>query len=431
MEIYLPAQDAVKVKIGADARIVFDIAPEYAARAKVSFVAPEAQFTPKQVETRSERDKLMFRVKLSVPPERVLPYIERVKTGIRGVGYVRLDDAIAWPEHLDRQSPRRGPAAADATSSRPNGTAKSGPSAARRQQPHPRRRPRRRSHPRLQAQQPPSRESRTRWSPPVSHPVRSMSRSRWHRSAASRTFTERPAPSTALTSISRSGRMVGLIGPDGVGKSSLMGLIAGAKKIQEGRSTCSAATWPTPGIARAVCPRIAYMPQGLGKNLYLELSVFENIDFFGRLFGLSSGRAPAAHRRAAGCDGPGAVPRPPRRQALGRHEAEARPVLRADPRSRPADPRRADHRRRSALAPQFWELIDRIRARRPGMSVLVSTAYMDEARAVRLAGGDGRRPSPRHRHACRAACELTGADNLEEAFIALLPEEKRAGTRNW
>ena len=105
MEIYLPAQDAVKAKIGADARIVFDIAPEYAARAKVSFVAPEAQFTPKTVETRSERDKLMFRVKLSVPPERVLPYIERVKTGIRGVGYVRLDDAVAWPEHLDRQLP--------------------------------------------------------------------------------------------------------------------------------------------------------------------------------------------------------------------------------------------------------------------------------------------------------------------------------------
>ena len=72
MEIYLPAQDAVKIKIGADARIVLDIAPEYAARGEGQFVAPEAQFTPKQVETRSERDKLMFRVKLSVPPERVL-----------------------------------------------------------------------------------------------------------------------------------------------------------------------------------------------------------------------------------------------------------------------------------------------------------------------------------------------------------------------
>jgi HlyD family secretion protein len=105
MEIYLPAQDAVKAKMGAEARIVLDVAPEYAARAKVSFVAPEAQFTPKQVETRSERDKLMFRVKLSVPPERILPFIERIKTGIRGVGYVRLDDSAAWPERLDRSLP--------------------------------------------------------------------------------------------------------------------------------------------------------------------------------------------------------------------------------------------------------------------------------------------------------------------------------------
>jgi HlyD family secretion protein len=105
MEIYLPAQDAVKTKIGADARIVLDVAPEYSARAKVTFVAPEAQFTPKQVETRSERDKLMFRVKLSVPPERILPVIERIKTGIRGVGYVRLDDSAAWPDRLDRPLP--------------------------------------------------------------------------------------------------------------------------------------------------------------------------------------------------------------------------------------------------------------------------------------------------------------------------------------
>ena len=109
MEIYLPAQDAVKTKLGADARIVLDILPEYAARAKVTFVAPEAQFTPKQVETRSERDKLMFRVKLSVPPERVLAVIERIKTGIRGVGYVRLDDSAAWPERLDRPFPGLNP----------------------------------------------------------------------------------------------------------------------------------------------------------------------------------------------------------------------------------------------------------------------------------------------------------------------------------
>ncbi|MDR3622327.1 MAG: efflux RND transporter periplasmic adaptor subunit [Paludisphaera borealis] len=110
MEIYLPAQDAVKAKLGAEARIVLDVAPEYAARAKVSFIAPEAQFTPKEVETRSERDKLMFRVKLSVPPERILPVIERIKTGIRGVGYVRLDDSAVWPERLDRPFPGAAPA---------------------------------------------------------------------------------------------------------------------------------------------------------------------------------------------------------------------------------------------------------------------------------------------------------------------------------
>ena len=126
MEIYLPAQDAVKVKIGADARIVFDIAPELAARAKVSFVAPEAQFTPKQVETRAERDKLMFRVKLTVPPERVLQYIERVKTGIRGIGYVRLDDSAEWPERLNRHLPEPSPPSAGITSTEP---AVSGPSA--------------------------------------------------------------------------------------------------------------------------------------------------------------------------------------------------------------------------------------------------------------------------------------------------------------
>jgi HlyD family secretion protein len=125
MEIYLPAQDAVKVKIGAEARIVFDIAPELAARAKVSFVAPEAQFTPKQVETRAERDKLMFRVKLTVPPERVLQYIERVKTGIRGIGYVRLDDSAEWPERLNRHLPQSSSPSAGITSPE---SAVSGPS---------------------------------------------------------------------------------------------------------------------------------------------------------------------------------------------------------------------------------------------------------------------------------------------------------------
>jgi HlyD family secretion protein len=107
MEMYLPAQEAARVRIGADARIVLDARPEYAAQAKVSYVSPEAQFTPKQVETRSERDKLMFRIKLQVPPELVLPYIERIKTGVRGMGYVRLDDTVVWPEFLERRFPSK------------------------------------------------------------------------------------------------------------------------------------------------------------------------------------------------------------------------------------------------------------------------------------------------------------------------------------
>lgn len=106
MEIYLPAQDAARCKIGADARIVLDIRPEYAALAKVSYVSPEAQFTPKQVETRSERDKLMFRVKLQVPNELLKPYIDRVKTGIRGMGYVRIDDTAEWPAYLEKRFPK-------------------------------------------------------------------------------------------------------------------------------------------------------------------------------------------------------------------------------------------------------------------------------------------------------------------------------------
>jgi HlyD family secretion protein len=73
--------------------------------ATVSFVSPEAQFTPKQVETRSEREKLMFRIKVNVPQELVIKHIEKVKTGVRGVAYVRLDDTVSWPASLDIRLP--------------------------------------------------------------------------------------------------------------------------------------------------------------------------------------------------------------------------------------------------------------------------------------------------------------------------------------
>ena len=103
MEIYLPSEQAASLKVGADARITVDFAPGRAAAGYVSFVSPEAQFTPKQVETKSERDKLMFRVKIQVPKEIVSAYVERIKTGIRGVGYVKIKDSAVWPSWLENR----------------------------------------------------------------------------------------------------------------------------------------------------------------------------------------------------------------------------------------------------------------------------------------------------------------------------------------
>lgn len=100
MEIFLPAQDAGKLKIGSEARIILDAYSDVLLPAEITFVSPQAQFTPKQVETRSERDKLMFRVKLQIPEALMLNYIDYVKTGLRGTGYVRTDENIEWPEHL-------------------------------------------------------------------------------------------------------------------------------------------------------------------------------------------------------------------------------------------------------------------------------------------------------------------------------------------
>jgi HlyD family secretion protein len=103
MEIFLPAVEAAAVKVGAEGRITMDYEPGVAARGVVSFVSPEAQFTPKEVETKSEREKLMFRVKIQVPKEAVERYIEQIKTGVRGVGYVKIDESAAWPDWPERR----------------------------------------------------------------------------------------------------------------------------------------------------------------------------------------------------------------------------------------------------------------------------------------------------------------------------------------
>ena len=100
MDVYLPTQEAGKVKIGADARIVLDAVPNVAIPAKVSFVAAQAQFTPKTVETKDERDKLMFRIRVKIDPERLRARAEAVRSGLPGVAYVRFDPAVAWPPRL-------------------------------------------------------------------------------------------------------------------------------------------------------------------------------------------------------------------------------------------------------------------------------------------------------------------------------------------
>src|SRR6516162_7569855 len=229
----------------------------------------------------------------------------------------------------------------------------------------------------------------------------------------------------AVTLAVPAGCTVGLIGPDGVGKSSFLGIIAGARKIQSGRVSVLGGDMANSAHRAAVCSSIAFMPQGLGKNLYPDLSVRENIEFFGRLFGRS--RSERVHRIAELLAATGLAPFADRstkklsggmRQKLGLccsliHDPDLlildEPTTGVDPLSRR----------------QFWELIARIRARRPGISVLVATAYIEEAErfdwlVAMNAGKILAAGTPRE------LALATGARNLEDAFIALLPERQRA-----
>ncbi len=100
MSVYLPSRDAGRLAIGAEARIILDAIPDYVIPATVTFVASTAQFTPRSVETEEERDQLMFRVKLTIAPELLTAYQDRARAGVPGVGYVRVDDNVDWPEEL-------------------------------------------------------------------------------------------------------------------------------------------------------------------------------------------------------------------------------------------------------------------------------------------------------------------------------------------
>ncbi|MBN9668960.1 ribosome-associated ATPase/putative transporter RbbA [Roseibium aggregatum] len=224
------------------------------------------------------------------------------------------------------------------------------------------------------------------------------------------------------------GCMAGLIGPDGVGKSSLLSLISGARALQTGRIDVLGGDISDAGHRRRVCPRIAFMPQGLGKNLYPTLSVSENIDFFGRLFGHDAqecARRIGELTRATGLspftDRPAGKLSGGMKQKLGLccaliHDPDLlildEPTTGVDPLSRK----------------QFWELIGDIRAQRPRMSVLVATAYMEEAERFDwlVALDDGRVLAE---NTPAKLLEETGTQTLEAAFVALLPEEKKRDFR--
>jgi len=219
--------------------------------------------------------------------------------------------------------------------------------------------------------------------------------------------------------------MAGLIGPDGVGKSTLLALIAGVRKIQAGKVIALDGNMAAESHRRASYGRIAYMPQGLGRNLYPTLSVFDNIDFFGRLFGQGTAERhvrivdllkataldPFADRPCGKLSG-GMKQKASLCCSL-MHDPDLlildEPTTGVDPLSRR----------------QFWELIDSIRERRPQMSVIVATAYMDEAsRFEWLAAMDEGKVIAQG--APKEILTKAQKSNLDEAFIALLPEEKRA-----
>ena len=251
---------------------------------------------------------------------------------------------------------------------------------------------------------------------------------------SARDLTYRFDKITALDNISLdvpSGIIMGLIGPDGVGKSTLLSLITGSRALQNsGTLQVLGGDMRDKSHRNNVCPKIAYMPQGLGKNLYFTLTVEENLQFFARLFGhdaaerrrridrltRSTGLYPFLDRPAGKLSGG-------MKQKLGLccaliHDPD---LLVLDEPTTGVDP---------LARRQFWDLIDNIRAEQPQMSVMVATAYMDEAQRFQwlVAMDEGKiltTGTPEE------ILTRTGKKDLDAAFIQLLPESKRSGHRDF
>ncbi len=233
---------------------------------------------------------------------------------------------------------------------------------------------------------------------------------------------------TALDDVSLTlpaGATIGLIGPDGVGKSTLLSLISGVKRLQKGSLHVLGADLSDKRQREALSPRIAFMPQGLGKNLYPTLSIHENIDFFGRLFGLGPRECAARIQRLAKATGlapfldrPAGKLSGGMKQKLGLccslvHDPALlildEPTTGVDPLSRR----------------QFWELIDSLRSENKEMTVMVATAYMEEAeRFEHLVAMDAGRVLVSDTK--ENVLARTPSHTLEAAYISLLPLERRA-----
>jgi ribosome-dependent ATPase len=241
--------------------------------------------------------------------------------------------------------------------------------------------------------------------------------------------THRYGAVTALDDVTLdipAGCMAGLIGPDGVGKSTLLALVSGVRRLQTGSAQVLGGDITERRHLQDCNHRIAYMPQGLGRNLYPTLTVYENLDFFGRLFGQSKSERDGRIADLLSATGLDPFPDRPAGKLSGGmkqklslcsaliHDPDLvildEPTTGVDPLSRQ----------------QFWDLIDRIRAERPTMSVITATSYMDEAeRFDWLAAINGGNVI-----ATGTPSDIrtqSGKPTLEQAFIAMLPEADRQG----